>query len=111
MSSVRLIFVGIKGTALALQRETGAVVWETHLKGSEFVQVVVEGENLYATTGGEIFCLDPVSGGLRWHNPLKGYGVGLVSLAANNGPNLIDVVAETERRASQASSSDTIFIS
>jgi outer membrane protein assembly factor BamB len=34
---------------------------------------------------GEIFCLDPLTGKVLWHNPLKGFGTGLASIATDNG--------------------------
>ena len=81
MPNANLVYVGIRGTAIALDSATGGVIWQTHLKGSDFVHLVLEGENLYATTRGEVFCLDPATGEGRWNNPLKGYGWGLASIA------------------------------
>ena len=52
------------------------------------MNVIIDGNNLFATTRGEIYCLDPQGGGIRWHNPLKGYGLGLVTIAADGvAPN------------------------
>jgi len=78
-----LIFIGIKGSVLALNKITGQEVWQTKLKGQYFVNLVIENENLYATTQGEIFCLETRTGNLRWHNKLKGLGLGLVSIATH----------------------------
>jgi hypothetical protein len=36
-----------------------------------------------ASCCGEIFCLDPLTGHLRWHNPLKGFGTGLATFATD----------------------------
>ena len=85
--NANLIFVGISGTVLALDKSRGTEVWRTKLSGSEFVNVVIESDNIYATTKGEMFCLDPKSGGLRWKNPLKGLGYGLVTIAGPGGQN------------------------
>ena len=66
-----LVFVGIKANAIALNRSTGAIVWQTPLPaglGGGFVHLVLDAENLYATTSGEIFCLDPATGQIRWRN-------------------------------------------
>jgi outer membrane protein assembly factor BamB len=54
-----LIFIGIKGTVVALDRATGSEVWRSELKGKDFVNVVLQDGDLYATTKGEVFCLDP----------------------------------------------------
>ena len=73
------IFIGIKGCVVALNKTTGQEVWRAKLTGSDFVNVVVEEGYIYAATGGEIFCLSPTSGEIRWHNLLKGLGRGLVT--------------------------------
>jgi len=83
--SRNLIFVGISGTVLALDKSTGTEAWRTELPGSFFVNVAVEGNSIYASTRGEIFCLDPASGAIRWNNPLKGLGRGLVSIGLPGG--------------------------
>jgi len=56
-----LVFVGIKGSVVALNRATGQQVWATRLKGSEFVNVVPQDGAVLASCHGEIFCLDPLS--------------------------------------------------
>jgi outer membrane protein assembly factor BamB len=94
----RLLFVGVKGTVLALDRATGEEVWRTPLKGSDFVNLQLDGGDLLASARGEVFCLDPATGAVRWNNPLRGLGWGLVSFAGAPaiGP------AEVERRRQQA---------
>ena len=82
MAASNLIFLGIKGTVVALDRATGTEVWSSALKGTDFVNVVLTGGDLLATTHGEIFCLDQATGHVRWRNPLKGLGWGLVTIAA-----------------------------
>lgn len=98
--SLNLIFLGIKGTVSALNRSNGELIWQTHLKGSDFVNLVIDGENLYATTKGEIFCLDTITGQLRWHNKLPGLGWGLVTIATPCSTRTIS--AEQKRRYDQA---------
>jgi outer membrane protein assembly factor BamB len=78
-----LLFIGVKGHALALDRRTGAEVWRTTLTGRDMVLLHRDGERLYASTKGELFCLDPRSGTIHWHNALKGLGLGLVSVATD----------------------------
>jgi outer membrane protein assembly factor BamB len=51
-----LVFIGIKGSVLALNRATGQQVWATHLKGSDFANVVLQNEAVLASCCGEIFC-------------------------------------------------------
>ena len=79
---------------VALDRSTGSEVWRTKLKGSDFVNVALDGDLVLASARGQVFCLDASSGSVRWQNELKGLGLGLVAFA---GPNVAPV-AETERR-------------
>ena len=71
MSPTSMIFVGIAGTVVALDRTTGTEVWRSRLKNSDFVNVAILDGDLYASTAGELFCLHPATGGIRWQNPLK----------------------------------------
>ncbi len=94
-----LIFVGIKGSVVALHRTTGDMVWGTRLKGADFVNVVLEGSKLLATCCGEIFCLDALAGKVLWHNPLKGLGRGLATIATERNPGGTGTVSmEAKRR-------------
>jgi outer membrane protein assembly factor BamB len=104
----KLVYAAIKGTVFGLDRATGAEVWRTPLKGSDFVNLVLDGDDLFATARGEIFCLDPDSGRIRWNNPMTGYGGGLMTIATSDG-NPIAAVAEHRRRqeASNAAASST----
>ncbi len=83
MAQSSLLFIGVQGTVLAIDRATGQEVWRSHLKGSDFVNVVLEDGDLYAATHGELYCLDVATGRTRWHNPLKGLGWGLITIAGN----------------------------
>lgn len=100
MKNSDLVFIGIKGSVVALNRATGEQVWSIHLKGSDFVNVVVESGQVFATCSGEVFCLDPLSGTGLWHNPLRGMGTGLATIATSDGirDNLSAVLAEKHRR-------------
>ena len=90
---------------MALDSATGQQLWVAELKGTDFVNVVLDGNNLFATTRGEIFCLDPQSGGIRWHNPLRGYGLGLVTMAGEGIPQNTTAVAAEKRRRDQQQAS------
>jgi outer membrane protein assembly factor BamB len=103
-----LVYVGIKRHVIALDRRTGEEVWRTELGGSStFVCVFRDGDLLFATVSGEVFCLDPRAGTLLWHNRLKGLGMGFTSLAGEFGSVSSSVAstvaAEIQRRqAAQA---------
>ena len=99
-----LIFLGIKNSVVAVDERTGAEVWSAKLKGSDFVTVLWDGEALIAANSGEVFRLDPRSGAVMWHNPLKGLGRGIVSLASSRVPTQsspYDALAAKKRRDEQ----------
>lgn len=100
MRTAELTYVGIKGSVMALDRATGEQVWATHLKGYDFVNVVLDAGRVFATCCGEIFCLEPLTGEVLWHNRLKGYGTGLATIAteAGAGCGATAVLAEKQRR-------------
>ncbi len=107
MKTSDLVYIGIKGSLIALNRATGEQVWATHLKGSDFVNVLVEGGKVFATCYGEVFCLDPLTGEGLWHNRLKGLGTGLATIATEDTlrSTLTTVLAEKRRRDEQAAAS------
>ena len=41
MAALNFVFLGIKGSAIALDKATGAQIWATRLKGGEFVNLVL----------------------------------------------------------------------
>ena len=104
MKTSDLVFIGIKGSVIALNRATGEQVWATHLKGNDFVNVVVQDGTVLASCSGEIFCLDPLTGGARWHNSLKGFGMGLATIAGgdSSGSAGTPVLAAKRQRDQQA---------
>ena len=81
----QLIFVGFNGYALALDRDTGEVVWYNGEMKSGYVTLLLDGDRLIASTNGYMYCLDPQTGQVLWHNPLSGYGVGPASLTSVRG--------------------------
>lgn len=105
-----LLFIGLKGSVVALNRATGEKVWATHLKGYDFVSVVLEDDRLYATSYGEVFCLDPFTGEGLWHNQLKSFGTGLASITTGTGQSCepTAAVAEKRRRDQEAASSAAV---
>ncbi len=107
-----LVFVGIKGSVVAVSRATGQQAWATSLKGMDFVNVLVENDKIFATCRGEIFCLDPLSGELLWHNPLKGFGLGLATLATvNSSGGQAMALGESQRRSQQAATAAAVSAS
>jgi outer membrane protein assembly factor BamB len=102
MKTSDLIFIGIKGSVLALYRDTGQQAWATRLKGMDFVNILLEEGKVLATCCGEIFCLDALSGRALWHNPLKGYGRGLATMATSDNPGRSNASAASEKHRRDA---------
>jgi outer membrane protein assembly factor BamB len=71
----QLVFVGLNGYALALDRDTGEIVWSNNELKSGPVTLLLDGDRLIVSTGGYMFCLDPLTGEALWSNPLTGYGL------------------------------------
>jgi outer membrane protein assembly factor BamB len=96
-----LLFVGIRGRVVALDRYTGDEVWRVQF-GSDYLTVFWDGEALFAATAGEIWRMEPDTGDLLWHNKMRGLGQGLVSLASTHAPGGSDPSVEHYRRLTQA---------
>jgi outer membrane protein assembly factor BamB len=107
MSIDQLIFVGLNGYALALDRETGEIVWNNSQMKSGYVSLLLDGDRLIVSTNGYIYCLDPLTGEILWNNPLKGYGMGaptsLTSVRGQSSQTLIQQSAEVDAANSNAS--------
>jgi outer membrane protein assembly factor BamB len=96
MDSKNILVVGLKGTLVAFEKNSGRRLWSTKLKSSmssEFVSVLVDDELVYAHTGGEIFCVDLFSGNGVWSDQLPGMGYGIASLALSGMSTSIPTAA------------------
>src|SRR4029077_15355683 len=72
----QLVFVGLNGYAVALDRDTGEIVWSNNEMKSGYVTLLLDGDRLIVSCNGYIYCLNPLTGVILWHNPLRGYGLG-----------------------------------
>lgn len=70
----QLIFVGLNGYAVALDRDSGEIVWSNNDLKSGFTTLMLDGNRLIVSTGGHIFALDPLTGEQLWYQPMSGYG-------------------------------------
>jgi hypothetical protein len=112
MAKSNLIFAGIRGSVVAFDKSSGARVWETKLKSGDFVTLLVEEGRIFAGTHGEIFCLDAATGNMLWQDGLKGYGLGLMSIATKNGcSDTAALAAEFIRAQSDSSSAGAAAVS
>jgi outer membrane protein assembly factor BamB len=107
MSVEDLIFVGLNGYAVALNRDTGEIVWSNDQMKSGYVTLLLDFDRLIVSTNGYIYCLDPLTGNIQWHNPLKGYGVGspaaLVSVRGQTSQTVIEQAAAAAAEAAASS--------
>ena len=85
-----LVFIGTKTCVAAISKIDGQTVWKTELEGGfagfEFVTVCCDGEQVYAHTKGQLYCLNALTGELLWFNKLTGMGYQLGSLCVAGQP-------------------------
>ena len=99
---MQILIVGMKGRVLGIDKVTGDRVWETHLKSSGFVNMYIESDRVYASTRGELFCLDLPTGILRWSNKMKGLGYGMLCFGwdpSNQAAHAAQLEAEQQQAA------------
>jgi outer membrane protein assembly factor BamB len=104
MTIDQLVFVGLNGYALALDRDTGEIVWSNDQMKSGYVTLLLDGDRLIASTNGYLYCLDPLTGAIRWHNPLKGFGMGAPTALVSVRGQISDVLVEQAAAAIAAAS-------
>ena len=108
MNVDQLIFVGLNGYAVALDRDTGQIVWSNNRMKSGYVTMLLDGDRLIVSTNGYIYCLDPLTGDILWNNPMTGYGMGaptsLVSVRGSTDQTLVEQAAKAAADAAAAAS-------
>ncbi len=100
---MKTFYIGIKGRVACIDRASGQTIWQTHLAGSQFVNVQIHDGELLAGTRGELYSLDPDTGAIKWHNGLPGMGWGIMSVAGNHDNTA--AVQEVIQRQQQAANS------
>ena len=78
------IYLGVKGSIVAIDRASGKEFWRTKLKGGDFVVAILDGDRVLAHTKGELFAVDAKTGELLWNNPLTGLGYGYATVTSAN---------------------------
>jgi outer membrane protein assembly factor BamB len=111
--STEILYLGVRGSVVALDPVSGRNLWQTRLAGSfssaQFVTLLVRHGCVYAHTGGKAYGLDAQNGRILWCNELPGLGYGIASLAVEGSATTEDVLAaehaaEAERTAAHSSS-------
>lgn len=108
-----VLFIGIGGQVVAVNKDTGEEVWRQKLKANSlagtFVTLVEADDVLYAGTAGEAFCLDRNTGEIRWHNKLKGLGQGFVTFGSMTAVAIAAIAAAAQ--AAHAAANTVIIAS
>jgi outer membrane protein assembly factor BamB len=108
-----LIFVVLNGKVAALDRSTGETVWEWRSPKPRggYVNLLVDRNLLIASVSGYMYGLDPKTGEQLWFNELKGYGVGVASIAtlggSTSGPIVLQAAAADAAAAAAAAAASS----
>ncbi len=78
------LFLGISNHVVCLSKKKGDQLWKTKLKSSTITNVYYETGNVFAYSGGHLFCLAASDGSIQWENPLKGLGYGACIIASEH---------------------------
>ena len=108
-----LVFVGLNGRVVALDRETGDEVWnwQPNTRGHKgFVALVVDGDRLVVSDNGYVYCLEATTGRQLWHNPLTGYGTGIAVVATAAGSSGQSALAAAAQAAQQEAAAGAAVI-
>jgi outer membrane protein assembly factor BamB len=103
------VFVGLRSHVIAINCDSGEQRWNVELGsvlGGSTVHLAMIGGALIASVHGEVHRIDPMTGEVDWHNPLKGKGYGLASIGPV-GTTAFDIQAahEAAQRAAAAGAS------
>ncbi len=103
-----LIFVGFNSRVVALDRDSGAIVWQWKSpKGSGYITLLLDEDRLIVSVMGYTYCLDPATGQQLWFNELPGLGMGVASLASVRGGSAqnLEAIAAAQAAANAAAGS------
>lgn len=111
MSKSEILYVGVQGSVVAYEKSTGRQLWSISLAGSSFVNILLDGDRLFAHNKGELYALDAQTGRVLWQDGLKGYGYGLASLVTEASPATAQAIlaehALEEQRRSDSTAAGT----
>lgn len=97
------IFLGIKNTAVCVDKKSGEIIWRTKVKGSSAVtNIYLDETDVIVYSGGHLFCLDMETGRKKWSNPLKGLGYGNCIIAGENSAAVVAAAQSSQVAAAGA---------
>jgi outer membrane protein assembly factor BamB len=106
----KLVFLGFNSRVVALDRQTGEIVWQWKSRQgtADYVALLLDDDRLVVSVQGYTYCLDPLTGKEMWFNPLKGFGLGIPTAVSANGSSSGAPAAEVVARQRAASESSTM---
>ncbi|HTI68956.1 MAG TPA: PQQ-binding-like beta-propeller repeat protein [Candidatus Limnocylindria bacterium] len=109
-----ILYVGMAGSVVALEKSTGQTLWRRNLKSSGAVLILVEGNVIYASTCGHLFAINATTGEPLWQNEMRGCGFGMATLATQSSPGtasqqaaLMQMIQESEETARNNANTST----
>lgn len=84
------LYISVKNTVVAIDRTSGEEIWRRELESSSVwttgtvCTMRVTPEGIYVGAHGELFCLSPSTGEIRWRNSLPGLGAWLIVFGNND---------------------------
>lgn len=112
-----ILYVGVKAHVVAVDKTTGATLWQTKLKGGaangdRFVSLLVQDGRVFAHTYGELFCLDRETGAILWKNELAGLSYDIATLASEGvGNSSVSTTAALKKKKSSEDAASTVVTS
>lgn len=108
-----LLVIYVGGRVCRIDPRSGGILWVAKLPKamqSSVGTVLVEEQIVYAGAGGRLYALALDDGHLLWENHLKGFGMGMVSMAtrwrsSGSDPSQAQQLANQRRAAAAAASS------
>lgn len=88
------LYVGAKGKIVVIDAGTGKTIKEITLNqswlksGNGFVNMIKNGDFIYAHTYGRLYCIEINSSKIIWSNELKGAGYDLTTIISDDDNNI-----------------------
>jgi hypothetical protein len=97
------IYLAAKTMVLAIDRQTGLLIWEVTLSRKWFmsgsVNLIYDKDLLFAYHDGLLFCIDPKNGKILWESKLHlGWGVTHAIFATQSTSQQQAVIGEMQRQ-------------
>jgi hypothetical protein len=100
-----VLYVGIKGHVVAIDKQSGRELWRTKLGGYTLVNILIDTEMIFAYAKGHVFGMN-FSGKVLWDNGMTGLGYNMALLATQESNDQTAAIMQ-EIQSQQASSSSS----